>query len=37
MGFSAFRQPEYLYQTDTNLFIFRMKVPSGLPTFSQQA
>ncbi|MFT5727900.1 MAG: integrase [Desulforhopalus sp.] len=27
MGFSTFRPPEYLYQTKTGLFIFRMSVP----------
>lgn len=27
MGFSTFKPPEYLYQTKTGLFIFRMIVP----------
>jgi len=27
MGFSYFRHPEYLYQTTTGLFVFRLRVP----------
>ena len=27
MGFSFLKYPEYLYQTNTGLFIFRMRVP----------
>ncbi len=32
MGFSVFKQPEYLYRTDKSLFIFRMKAPDCQPS-----
>lgn len=37
MGFSAFRHPEYLYQTTTGLFVFRIRIPQDCrPTLNNR-